>query len=251
MKPEFITAENLTTPHGFFTHKGGASSGLYASLNCGFGSNDSHENVTANRARVKQALGVPKHILKSVYQVHSASVAVIDAQSDCQMHRADAMVTKDKGVVLGILTADCAPILFADEAAGIIGAAHSGWKGAIGGVSEATIDAMVGLGATRENITAVVGPTISQEAYEVGVDFYENFIAQDRENAPFFIEGQKDRMQFGLPSFCLHRLRSAGIKSAQWTGHCTYADPERFFSYRRSCHQSEPDYGRLISVISL
>jgi len=251
MSLEILTSDALDTQHGFFTRKGGASKGLYTGLNCGLGSGDDRDTVTTNRTRVAEAMDVDAQHLQSVYQIHSADVAVIDGITDRDLSKADAMVTATKGIALGILTADCAPILFHDAQAGVVGAAHSGWKGAITGVSEATVAAMESLGATRKAITAVVGPTISQRAYEVGPEFFENFIATDPEFDRFFAQGKEDHMQFDLPSFCLHQLRAAGVGQAEWTGHCTYSDPERFFSYRRSCHQSESDYGRLISTIRL
>ena len=164
---------------------------------------------------------------------------------------ADAIVTATPGLALSILTADCQPVLFADPDAGVIGAAHAGWKGAIGGVLEATLEAMEALGATRANITAVIGPTISLDAYEVGPEFREEFTGHDSSYDRFFIDGKGDRAMFDLPSFGLHRLEAAGVKHAEWTGHCTYSDPERFYSYRRTCHRNEPDYGRLISAIRL
>ncbi len=251
MTLEILTSDALTTQHGFFTRKGGASGGLYTGLNCGLGSGDDRDIVAMNRQRVAKAMGVGITDLQSVYQIHSADVAVIDNATDHGFAKADAMVTATKGIALGILTADCAPILFHDADAGVIGAAHSGWKGAVTGISEATVAAMEKLGAKRNAITAVVGPTISQRAYEVGPEFFEDFIATDVEYSRFFAQGKDDRMQFDLPSFCLNQLHVAGVRQAEWTGHCTYSDPDRFFSYRRSCHQSESDYGRLISTIRL
>jgi YfiH family protein len=160
-------------------------------------------------------------------------------------------VTATPGLALTILTADCQPVLFADREAQVIGAAHAGWRGALDGVLETTLDAMEALGAKRENTCAVIGPTISQRAYEVGPDFMDEFIAESPDNTRFFANGQEDRLQFDLPAFGLHRLRQAGIGQAEWTRHCTYSDPERFYSYRRSTHAKEADYGRLISVIKL
>lgn len=251
MTLEILTSDALPAQHGFFTRKGGASTGVYAGLNCGLGSNDRREAVLDNRTRVANAVNLNLDALHSVYQIHSAEVVTLTEAANQTTARADAMVTATKGIVLGILTADCAPILFSDPDAGVVGAAHSGWKGAIGGVSQATVNAMEALGAKRENITAIVGPAISQRAYEVGPEFFDDFIAQDMDYTRFFAQGKGDRMQFDLPSFCLHQLRIAGVGIAEWTGHCTYSDPDRFFSYRRSCHQSEPDYGRLISVVCL
>jgi YfiH family protein len=251
MSLDILTSEVLTTKHGFFTRKGGASKGIYAGLNCGQGSNDTHAHVQTNRTLVADAMQVSLNNLNSVHQVHSSQVAILTNDSDPKQAKADAMVTDRTDIALGILTADCAPILFSDPHAGVIGAAHSGWKGAIGGISQATVKAMEGLGAKRTNITAVVGPTISQRAYEVGPEFFEDFIACDTTYSRFFAQGIKDRMQFDLPSFCLHQLREADVGHCEWTGHCTYSDMDRFYSYRRTCHNSEADYGRLISVIRL
>ena len=234
--------------HGFFTRKGGASSGLYTGLNCGRGSGDQSEIVAVNRARVATAMGAP---LATVHQVHSADVVVLqdgDAPEDLQQIRADAIVTARPGVTLAVLTADCQPVLFADPDAGVIGAAHAGWKGALNGVLEATVTAMRDAGA--EHIRAVIGPTISQRAYEVGWDFKDEFCAEDPDNERFFAGGPNDRPMFDLPSFGLSRLRAAGV-TAEWSGHCTYSDPDRFFSYRRATHQGAADYGRLISAVTL
>ncbi len=251
MTLEILTSEDLKTRHGFFTRKGGASDGVYGGLNCGLGSNDNRETVLTNRNRVANAMQVKLAALHSVHQVHSADVVTLADVTDHTLAKADAMVTATKGIALGILTADCAPILFHDPEAGVIGAAHSGWKGAIGGIAQATLSAMEALGAKRANITAVVGPSISQRAYEVGPEFFDDFIGHDMAYSRFFAQGTDDRMQFDLPSFCLHQLRDAGVGQASWTGHCTYFDPDRFYSYRRSCHQNEPDYGRLISALCL
>lgn len=247
---EKITSDALTARHGFFTRKGGASSGIFAGLNCGPGSSDQAEVVAINRARVAEAMGVaPDHLL-SVHQIHSPDVIHVTAPL-ADKPRADAMVTATPGLALGVLTADCQPVLFHDAQARIIGAAHAGWRGTRDGVLEATVDAMVALGASRDNIAAVIGPTISQSAYEVGPEFFENFTDDDRDTARFFIAGQNGRYLFDLPAFGLSRLRAAGVGHAEWTRHCTYRDSERFFSYRRTTHAGEADYGRLISVIRL
>ncbi|MCF6444081.1 peptidoglycan editing factor PgeF [Nereida sp. MMG025] len=251
MTLEIITADALgPVQHGFFTRKGGASSGVFHGLNCGKGSSDQSQMVDINRARVAQAMNVATEALATVHQYHSADVHVIDAPLRAPP-KADAMVTATKGIALGILTADCQPVLLADPQAGVIGAAHAGWKGALCGILENTIEAMEHLGANRRDITAVIGPSISQRAYEVGPEFFEDFIAEDDSFARFFAQGEGDRMQFDLPAFGLHRLRSAGVAHAEWTRHCTYHDAERFFSYRRSVHAKEADYGRLISTIRL
>ncbi len=237
--------------HGFFTRKGGASSGVFFGLNCGRGSSDLSEVVDINRARVADAMGVEPRCLAGVHQVHSADAVAIGGVEDIEPARnihADALVTNRHGIVLSVLTADCQPVLLCDAAAGVIGAAHAGWKGALHGVLEATVAAMQDLGATR--IKAVIGPTISQRAYEVGHDFMEDFLADDPDHHRFFAGGPNGRPMFDLPSFGLVRLRECGV-DAEWIGHCTYSDPDRFFSYRRSIHQSEADYGRLISAIVL
>ena len=247
---EILTSDALPFRHGFFTRKGGASSGIFAGLNCGAGSSDLSEVVQINRARVAEAFGLAPTALVSLHQVHSADVVHVTATPIAPV-KADGMVTATPGVGLAILTADCQPVLFADPVARVIGAAHAGWRGAQGGVLEATVDAMVSLGAKRANIAACVGPTISQKAYEVGPEFFETFTDDDPTTQRFFAQGQGDRMLFDLPAYGLHRLRAAGVGQAQWTRHCTYSDPDRFYSYRRTTHAGEADYGRLISVIRL
>ena len=251
-----MTLEILTSPalaplrHGFFTRAGGASSGVFAGLNCGQGSSDQSEIVTINRTRVAQAMGVPLDHLIGVHQVHSAT-AITVSKPLAEKPKADALVTATPGLALSVLSADCQPVLFADPAAGVIGAAHAGWRGALDGGLHATVDAMVALGATRDNITGVIGPCISQRAYEVGPEFFDDFMAEDPEFARYFAQGAGDRMLFDLPGFGLNRLRAAGVGHAEWTHHCTYSDPALFYSYRRSTHAKEADYGRLISAIAL
>lgn len=247
---ELITSNALAPRHGFFTRKGGASSGIFAGLNCGTGSSDQADIVAINRARVAEALGLNVAALVSVHQVHSPDVVTVTAAFD-QKPRADAMVTATPGLALAVLTADCQPVLFADARAGVIGAAHAGWKGAQGGVLEATVDAMEALGARRGQISAVIGPCISQTAYEVGQEFFESFTDDAPEARRFFVNGNGDRYLFDLPSYGLWRLREAGVGHAEWTRHCTYRDPARFYSYRRTTHAGEADYGRQISVIRL
>ncbi len=245
-----ITSDALSVRHGFFTRKGGASSGIFAGLNCGTGSTDLADAVAINRARVAKAMGVAVDHLLGVHQVHSADVVPVTGPAPVRPH-ADAMVTATPGVALSILTADCQPVLFADAKARVIGAAHAGWRGSVAGVLEATVDAMEGLGAHRRNISAIIGPCISQGAYEVGPEFFYSFTDADPAYSRFFATGKGDRMLFDLPGFGLHRLREAGVGHAAWTGHCTYHDAERFFSFRRTTHAGEADYGRLISVIRL
>ncbi|MCO4842361.1 MAG: peptidoglycan editing factor PgeF [Yoonia sp.] len=251
MTLDVITHELLDgTTHGFFTRLGGASSGVFAGLNCGFGSSDQHDIVAINRARVAKQMGVPSDALVGVHQFHSADVVTV-TQPTADKPKADALVTATKGIALSVLTADCQPVLFADQTAGVIGAAHAGWQGALNGVLDATVDAMVALGAQRGDIVAVIGPSISQRSYEVGPEFAERFIDEDHDNARFFANGIGDKMQFDLPAFGLARLRAAGVNDAAWSRHCTYSDPDRFYSYRRSVHKKEADYGRLIAAICL
>lgn len=252
MTLEIITDEKLAPMrHGFFTRKGGASSGVFSGLNCGQGSSDQSEIVAHNRGRVAQALDLEHDALVSVHQVHSPDVAHVIAPFS-EKPKADAMVTASQGLGLAILTADCQPVLFADKKAGVIGAAHAGWKGAQAGVLEATVDAMEALGANATNIAAVIGPCISQKAYEVGQEFFEQFTDTDPETRRFFINGaSSDKYLFDLPAFGLSRLRARGVGYATWTGHCTYSDEARFYSYRRTTHRGEKDYGRLVSVIRL
>ncbi|MEM1236502.1 MAG: peptidoglycan editing factor PgeF [Pseudomonadota bacterium] len=238
------------TQHGFFGRRGGASSGVFAGLNCGAGSSDQAEIVALNRARVAEAMGVAPAHLVTQYQTHSRDVVTVSEASHYGQ-TADAMVTDRTGLALGILTADCQPVLLADRTAGVIGAAHAGWRGARDGVLEATLDAMEALGAQRDRIHAAIGPTISQAAYEVGPEFVEAFVDDDPESARYFAGGKGDRAMFDLPSYGLSRLREAGVGHATWTGHCTYHDEGRFYSYRRSVHRKEADYGRLIAVIRL
>lgn len=247
---EVLTSTLLPNTHGFFTRKGGASSGIFTGLNCGVGSSDQSEAVAINRNRVAEAMQVSIDHLVGVHQVHSADVIVVDGPLPVRP-RADALVTRTPGIALSILTADCQPVLFADAEAGVIGAAHAGWRGTFDGVLEVTLDAMETLGARRDKTAAVIGPCISQRAYEVGPEFFETFTDADHETARFFANGTGDRMLFDLPSYGLYRLRAAGVGMAEWTRHCTYHDPDRFFSYRRTTHLGEADYGRLISVIRL
>ena len=250
MTLEIITSDRLAPfRHGFFTRAGGASSGVFAGLNCGTGSSDQAEIVAINRARAAQALGVDHDRLVSLRQVHSARAVTLDAVPDPRPE-ADAMVTATAGLALGVLTADCQPVLLADAQARVIGAVHAGWRGARDGVLEAAVDAMVALGAQRGGIRAVIGPTISQRNYEVGPEFLEDFLMDDPENARFFAGGQGDRVHFDLPAYGLARLRAAGV-DAEWTRHCTYAEPDRFYSFRRATHAGEADYGRLLSAIRL
>ena len=246
---EIITDEALSARHGFFTRRGGVSSGVFEGLNCGRGSSDQAEAVNINRARVAAAMGVGPEALVSVHQVHSPDVVTVDAPLT-ERPKADAMVTATPGLALAVLTADCGPVLFADVEAGVVGAAHAGWGGALYGVLEATVEGMEGLGARRAAIRAVLGPTIGPEDYEVGPEFAARFLSEDAGNERHFREGRGDRLLFDLPAYILARLGAAGI-AATWTGQSTYSDEDRFFSYRRSVHRREADYGRMVSGIRL
>lgn len=250
MTLEILTSDALSPiRHGFFTRRGGASSGIFAGLNCGSGSSDQADVVAINRARAATAMAVAPERLVGVHQIHSAEVVTVTAPGP--QGRADALVTAVPGLALSVLTADCMPVLLADPGAGVVAAVHAGWRGALGGVLEATLEAMEAQGADRANTAAVIGPCISQRAYEVGPEFLAEFEAEDPAHTWFFANGTGDRYLFDLPGFGLKRLRDAGIGHAEWTRHCTYSDPENFYSYRRSVHSREADYGRLISAIRL
>jgi uncharacterized protein, YfiH family len=237
--------------HGYFTRQGGVSGGIYAGLNVGVGSNDEAAKVQENRSRVAAWFGQPVERLATVHQVHSPDVVVVDGAYLGERPKADALVTATPGIVLGVLTADCGPILFCDGANGIIGAAHAGWKGALGGVLENTIAAMVSLGADRDNIVACLGPSIGPRSYEVGPEFVDRFLTFDPSYDGFFSPSEKDgHAYFDLQSLTLRRLMAAGIRATH-LGLDTYTDEERFFSYRRTTHRGEPDYGRQISAIAI
>ena len=237
-------------PHGFFTRFGGYSKGIYKGLNCGRGSADKASNVEANRQAVTNYFGKKSDSLLSVHQHHSSDVLTVNAPNN-ETPKADAMVTAQTGLILSILTADCQPVLFYDGSAKVIGAAHAGSKGTKAGILQNTITAMEAVGAKRKNIKVVIGPCISQNAYETGPDFFNEICSDDPDAKRFFVQGKEDRFQFDLPGYSLEILRSENILQAEWIGHCTYADPLKFFSYRRSVHQKNTDYGRLISCISL
>jgi len=238
--------------HAFFTRQGGVSEGIYASLNGGIGSSDEPERVKENRRRMAETLNVAPDALISVYQVHSPDAVLVEGPWGPERPKADAMVTKVPGLALAITTADCGPVLFADAESGVIGAAHAGWRGAVTGVLEATIGAMERLGAERSRIVAVLGPTISQRAYEVGPEFVQRFAEEAPGHDRFFRPSETPgHAMFDLPGFIGARLNAAGIGSFANLGLCTYSDEERFFSYRRTTHRKEPDYGRLISAITI
>jgi YfiH family protein len=247
-----LEAGSLVAPgiaHGFFGRAGGVSTGIYESLNCGPGSSDDPAAVAENRNRVAAALS-PSARLISLSQIHSATVHTLSGRED--RPEGDAMVTATPGVALGILTADCAPVLLADPQAQVIGAAHAGWKGALGGVLESTLEAMERLGAARGNIRAVIGPCISQQAYEVGWEFRDRFLELGLKNRRFFVPSDKEgHYRFDLPGYAAHRLTAAGVESAAALGICTYPPGNGYFSFRRTTHAGEADYGRQISAIVL
>lgn len=242
-----------TLRHGFFTRQGGYSDGLFASLNCGYGSGDDKPTVARNRTMASQSLGVPGESLLTVWQWHSPDVIFAETTWDpLSPPKGDAIVTTTPGLAIAVLTADCAPLLFADEEAGVIGAAHAGWKGALAGVSDATIAAMEQKGARRDRITAVIGPTISQTAYEVGPDFPAPFIRENPGNADFFTPSTRAaHHMFDLPGYLARRMTAEGVGRVVDLGLCTYSDEARFYSYRRATHRNEKDYGRQISAIVL
>lgn len=255
-RPSPIEAPSLLLPgiaHAFFTREGGVSTGIYRGLNTGIGSKDLREAVLQNRARAMRHLGAPPDRLATPYQVHGTEVVpVTEAWAPGLGPKADAVLTITPGIVVGVGAADCGPVLFAEPQARIVAAAHAGWKGALGGVLESTIAAMEAHGARRSRIVAVLGPTISSTAYEVGPEFLSRFAEADAGNARFFRPSERTGHEmFDLPAYIVARLLAAGIGSAESVGFCTYADEARFYSYRRATHRKEPDYGRLLSAIML
>jgi len=239
--------------HAFFTREGGVSQGLYASLNCGLGSGDDPEAVTENRARAAAQMDVRPERLVTCYQIHSPACLVVEKPwGPDERPQADAMATKVPGLALGILTADCAPVLFADERARVVGAAHAGWKGAKGGVLEATLARMVELGARVERIVAVIGPCIAMRSYEVGPEFPTPFLTEDERTRDFFAPARREgHFLFDLAGYVGHRLAKAGVEMVQRSPNDTVAEETRFFSYRRACLRGEKDYGRGLSAIAL
>jgi hypothetical protein len=238
--------------HGFYGRDGGVSGGIYRTLNCGYGSRDDRAAVHENRSRVAAALGVGHGALLTVHQVHSpTAIEVTQAWDVLRPPQADAMVTKVPGLALGVLAADCAPVLFADAEAGVVGAAHAGWKGALDGVLEATVAAMVRLGARAGHIAAAVGPCIAQASYEVGPEFRDRFLAADPGHGRWFAAGRDGRCQFDLAGFAASRLAAAGVGTVERLEIDTYPEDNRQFSYRRATHRNEPGYGRAISAVML
>jgi YfiH family protein len=257
MTAQFVSSPALAAlpgiSHAFFTRQGGVSQGIYATLNGGRGSADSDAHVVENRLRMTAALGVADGRLATPHQIHSAvAVAATEPWAKGEAPQADAVVTSVPGLAIGIGTADCGPILFADPGARVIGAAHAGWKGALGGVLGATVEAMEKLGARRTSITAALGPCLRQQSYEVGAEFVAAFEAAAPDNSRYFIPGAADgKSMFDLGGYIVSRLDALDLTRVEDLGLDTYADEARFFSYRRATHRNEPDYGRLIAAIAL
>ena len=252
MSAPFVTAPTLDgIAHGFFGRRGGVSTGELASLNCGLGSGDDPALIAENRRRVADAV-LPGLALTGAYQVHGNRCIIVDDKSDLTARpEADALATRTPGIVLGILTADCVPVLFADREAGVIGAAHAGWKGALAGITDATLAAMESLGASRVNIAAAIGPCIGRASYEVDDAFVERFTADDPANERFFVAGKPGHATFDIAAYVAARLAAAGVARIAIGGQDTYALQQDYFSYRRACHQGENSYGRQLSVIGL
>jgi len=248
----FVTAAPLEgIAHGFFGRRGGVSSGDLAALNCGLGSGDDPALIAENRRRVADAI-LPGAALTGLYQVHGNRCVVIDESSDLAARpEADALATRTPGILLGILTADCVPVLFADREAGVVAAAHAGWKGAIAGVTDSTLVAMESLGATRANIAAAIGPCIGRASYEVDDGFVATFVADDPANERFFAAGRPGHAMFDIAAYVAARLAAAGLTRIAIGGQDTYAEADDYFSYRRACHKSENSYGRQLSVIGI
>ncbi len=242
-----LTSDALGFRHGFFGRKGGVSEGIYESLNAGMRSADNTDHVVENRARIRTALGAD--YLVSLHQVHSDRV-VIATDAPVSDTEADGLVTTVPGLAISALSADCGPVLLADTKAGVIGACHAGWRGALGGICESTVAAMCEIGATPADITAVLGPCIGPENYEVGEDFRAEFLDMDETYDRFFHTPDNKKAHFDLPAFILSRLNVMGV-SASWTGHCTYTHKSDYFSYRRNTHEGENGYGRNLSAIVL
>lgn len=237
--------------HGFLGRRGGVSTGIHAGLNVGLGSDDDRAAVLENRDRARDAV-LPGATLVTLHQVHSPDVVTVSAPiATDERPCADALVTNRPGLLLGVLTADCVPVLFADRSAGVIGAAHAGWKGALGGVTDSTLDAMTALGADRARIAAAIGPCIGRASYEVSEGFADPFLAEDDDNARFFAAGKPGHLMFDIAAYVAARLARAGVGLVDMLDEDTYSQPERFFSFRRSCHLGEPGYGRQISLIGL
>ena len=252
MSAPFASAATLAgVAHGFFGRRGGVSTGELAALNCGLGSGDDPALIAENRRRVAAAT-LPGAVLTGLYQVHGNRCLIVDSETDLAARpEADALATRTPGILLGILTADCVPVLFADRGAGVVGAAHAGWKGAIAGVTDATLGAMESLGARRANIAVAIGPCIARASYEVDENFVQRFVADDPANERFFAAGKPGHAMFDIAAYVAARLAAAGVTRIAIGGQDTYAEGQDYFSYRRACHKGENSYGRQLSVIGL
>lgn len=252
MSVPFVRSDALAdVPHGFFGRRGGVSTGDLASLNCGLGSDDDPALITENRRRVADTT-LPGATLTGLYQVHGHRCVIVDGETDLAARpEADALATRTPGLLLGILTADCVPVLFADRQAGVVGAAHAGWKGALAGVTDATLTAMESLGAARANIAVAIGPCIGRASYEVDEGFVATFLTDDPANERFFAAGKPGHAMFDIAAYVAAHLAAAGVTRIAIGGHDTYAEAKDYFSYRRACHKAENSYGRQLSVIGI
>ncbi len=251
MTIEFIRSKILDpVPHGFFTRTGGVSTGIFAELNCGIRSGDKLEKVTKNRELAILSLGRRTNSLVTAIQTHSSDVIFLDAVPD-ESITCDGLVASNPEISLGVMSADCQPVLLADRTAGVVGAAHAGWRGALNGIIGKMIAKMIAHGARRDRIRASIGPSICRERYEVGPEFQGEFMRANPESKKFFSDSSGNRLHFDLQGFSLELLSLEGVDNAEWTGHCTYKDPQTFFSRRRSMHQNETEFGVMISIIGI
>jgi polyphenol oxidase len=252
MKLKILKNNNLFgAKHGFFTRLGGESTGIYKGLNCGLGSMDNKKIINRNRVLVANSMGISQSRLVFVHQIHSSDVITIKNKIHTSPVKGDALVTANKKIALSILTADCQPVLFLDKKNGIIGAAHAGWKGAFTGILQNTIKSMKAIGSEPDHISVTIGPSISQKNYEVGPEFFDTLCKDYKYNEKFFFKGNKNRFHFDLVGYSIYQIKKSGVRKVNYIDSCTYENPDLYFSYRRSVHKSEPDYGRMISTIML
>ena len=252
MKLKILKNNNLFgAKHGFFTRLGGESTGIYKGLNCGLGSMDNKKIINRNRVLVANSMGISQSRLVFVHQIHSSDVITIKNKIHTSPVKGDALVTANKKIALSILTADCQPVLFLDKKNGIIGAAHAGWKGAFTGILQNTIKSMKKIGGEPDHISVTIGPSISQKNYEVGPEFFDTLCKDYKYNEKFFFKGNKNRFHFDLVGYSIYQIKKSGVRKVNYIDSCTYENPDLYFSYRRSVHKSEPDYGRMISTIML
>ena len=252
MKLKILKNNNLFgAKHGFFTRLGGESTGIYKGLNCGLGSMDNKKIINRNRVLVANSMGISQSRLVFVHQIHSSDVITIKNKIHTSPVKGDALVTANKKIALSILTADCQPVLFLDKKNGIIGAAHAGWKGAFTGILQNTIKSMKAIGSEPDHISVTIGPSISQKNYEVGPEFFDTLCKDYKYNEKFFFKGNKDRFHFDLVGYSIYQIKKSGVRKVNYIDSCTYENPDLYFSYRRSVHKSEPDFGRMISTIML